>query len=66
MAAYWELLFYHGLKALGFEVSCHPEVAGTTKRPRLPREGYEANSMWKQRFSVRTSPIAVEIKTRRH
>ena len=24
---------YHGLKALGFEVTCHPEVAGTTKRP---------------------------------
>jgi hypothetical protein len=32
-AAYWELLLYHGLKALGFEVTCHPEVAGTTKRP---------------------------------
>jgi hypothetical protein len=32
-AAYWELLLYHGLKALGFEVFCHPEVPGTKKRP---------------------------------
>lgn len=32
-AAYWELLLYHGLKTLGFEVTCHPEIAGTTKRP---------------------------------
>jgi hypothetical protein len=38
-AAYWELLLFHGLKALGFEVTCHPEVAGTTKRPDLLVEG---------------------------
>jgi hypothetical protein len=38
-AAYWELLLYQGLKALGFEVTCHPEVAGTTKRPDFLVEG---------------------------
>lgn len=32
-AAYWELLLYQGLKRLGFEVTCHPELVGTTKRP---------------------------------
>lgn len=32
-AAYWELLLYQGMKALGFEVTCHPEVAGTTRHP---------------------------------
>jgi hypothetical protein len=32
-AAYWELLLYQGLKTLGFEVTCHPQLAGTTKRP---------------------------------
>jgi hypothetical protein len=38
-AAYWELLLFHGLKALGFEVTCHPEVAGTTRRPDFLAEG---------------------------
>lgn len=33
LGAYWELFLLRGLKALGFEVTCHPEVAGTTKRP---------------------------------
>jgi hypothetical protein len=42
-AAYWELLLYHGLKALGFEVTCHPEVAGTTKRPDFLVEGNECS-----------------------
>jgi hypothetical protein len=42
-AAYWELLLYHGLKALGFDVSCHPEVAGTTKRPDFLVEGGECS-----------------------
>jgi hypothetical protein len=31
--AYWELLLYHGLKALGFTVECHPQIDGTEKRP---------------------------------
>jgi hypothetical protein len=38
-ASYWELLLYHALKALGFEVTCHPKVAGTTKRPDFLVEG---------------------------
>jgi hypothetical protein len=38
-AAYWELLLYQGLKALRFEVTCHPQVAGTTKRPDFLVEG---------------------------
>jgi hypothetical protein len=38
-AAYWELLLYQGLKALGFKVTCHPQVAGTTKRPDFLVEG---------------------------
>ena len=42
-AAYWELLLYHGLKALGFEVTCHPEVAGTTRRPDFLVEGDECS-----------------------
>jgi hypothetical protein len=33
LGAYWELFLLRGLKALGFEVTCHPEVAGTTGRP---------------------------------
>ena len=33
IAAYWELVLYHGLKALGFKVCCHPEINGTLKRP---------------------------------
>jgi hypothetical protein len=32
-AACWELLLFHGLRALGFEVTCHPEIARTTRRP---------------------------------
>jgi hypothetical protein len=37
--AYWELFLHQGLKALGFEVTCHPEVAGTRKRPDFLAEG---------------------------
>jgi len=36
-AAYWELLLYHGLKALGFKVTCHPVVSGDYKTSGLPR-----------------------------
>lgn len=39
LGAYWELFLFHGLKALGFEVTCHPEVAGTTRRPDFLVEG---------------------------
>lgn len=39
IAAYWELMLYHGLKALGFQVACHPEVPGTSKRPDFLVEG---------------------------
>lgn len=42
-SAYWELLLYHGLKAIGFDVSCHPAVAGTTKRPDFLVEGDECS-----------------------
>jgi hypothetical protein len=42
-AAYWELLLYHGLKALGFEVTCHPEIAGTTRRPDFLVENEECS-----------------------
>jgi hypothetical protein len=42
-AAYWELLLYHGLKALGFEVTCHPKIGGTTRRPDFLVENEECS-----------------------
>jgi hypothetical protein len=39
IAAYWELILYHGLRALGFQVTCHPDVPGTSKHPDFLVEG---------------------------
>jgi hypothetical protein len=39
IGAYWELLLYHGLRALGFVVSSEPGIPGTTKRPDFLVEG---------------------------
>jgi hypothetical protein len=41
--AYWELLLYHGLRALGFAVSSEPEIPGTTKRPDFLAEGQQCS-----------------------
>jgi hypothetical protein len=39
LPAYWELLLYHGSKALGFDITCHPELDGVTTRPDFLVEG---------------------------
>lgn len=40
-AAYWELFLYHLLVRSGYEVVCHPDVPGTSKKPdfRASRDG---------------------------
>lgn len=40
-AAYWELFLYHLLARSGYEVVCHPDVPGTSKKPdfRASRDG---------------------------
>ena len=32
-AAYWELFNFHALSRAGFELTCHPEIPGSRKRP---------------------------------
>jgi len=41
--AYWELLLYYGLSALGFAVTPEPEIPGTTKRPDFLVEGHQCS-----------------------
>lgn len=43
IGAYWELLLYHGLRALGFTVRSEPENPGTTKRPDFLVEGQQCS-----------------------
>jgi hypothetical protein len=43
IAAYWELLLYHGLRSLGFAVNSEPEIPGTTKRPDFLVESHQCS-----------------------
>src|ERR1022692_3745375 len=44
LGAYWELLLFHGLKAMGFQVSCHPEVADVSTRPDFLVQGDQCST----------------------
>lgn len=44
LGAYWELLLFHGLGAMGFQVSCHPEVAGVSTRPDFLVQGDQCST----------------------
>ena len=50
LGAYWELFLFHGLRALGFDVSCHPEVPGTTRRPDFLVEGNQCSFLLEAKF----------------
>jgi hypothetical protein len=41
-AAFWELLLYKLYTGAGFDVSVHPEVEGTTRRPTSCSSGMES------------------------
>jgi hypothetical protein len=44
LGAYWELLLFHGLRALGLRVSCHPEVPDVSARPDFLVQGDQCST----------------------